>query len=118
MPIERFDPAKPYNALPPLPPKVDLESRTILRDCIGARATLAELKQAGDLLPTTNPKSRTRASAPVRVEFGEGGSWERASEPLRQRRSKKIFVWHFCATSNGSNGRFAAFVCNGRSVTC
>ena len=51
MPIEHFDPAKPYNALPPLPPKVDLESRTILRDCIGARATLAELKQAGDLLP-------------------------------------------------------------------
>jgi hypothetical protein len=51
MPIERFDPAKPYNALPPLPPKADLESRTILRDCIGARATLAELKQAGDLLP-------------------------------------------------------------------
>ena len=51
MPIERFDPAKPYNALPPLPPKADLESRTVLMDCIGARATLAELKQARDLLP-------------------------------------------------------------------
>jgi cell filamentation protein, protein adenylyltransferase len=41
----------PYNDLPPLPPAVDLESRAILKACIPARAALAELKQAGELLP-------------------------------------------------------------------
>ncbi len=41
----------PYNDLPLLPPAVDLESPTILKACIPARAALAELKQAGELLP-------------------------------------------------------------------
>ena len=40
-----------YNDLPPLPPDVNLESVAILRACIPARAALAELKQAGQLLP-------------------------------------------------------------------
>jgi Fic family protein len=44
-------PDKPYNDLPPLPPEVNLESVAILRACIPARAALAELKQAGQLLP-------------------------------------------------------------------
>jgi Fic family protein len=47
----RFDPAKPYNQLPPLPPRRDLESRAVLKACIEARAAVAELKQAGRLLP-------------------------------------------------------------------
>ena len=43
---------QPYNALPPLPPPADaVENRTILKACIPARAALAELKQAGALLP-------------------------------------------------------------------
>ncbi len=46
-----FDPAVPYNALPPLPPRADIESRPILKACIEARAALAELKQAGELIP-------------------------------------------------------------------
>ena len=44
-------PDKPYNDLPHLPPKVNLESVAILKACIRARAALAELKQAGQLLP-------------------------------------------------------------------
>lgn len=44
-------PDKPYNDLPLLPPEVNLESVSILRACIPARAALAELKQAGQLLP-------------------------------------------------------------------
>ena len=44
-------PDRPFNALPLLPPKVELETRTILKQCIGARAALAELKQAGDMIP-------------------------------------------------------------------
>jgi len=38
--------------LPPLPPPANaVENRTILKACIPARAALAELKQAGALLP-------------------------------------------------------------------
>lgn len=47
----QFDPAKPYNDLPLLPPKADLETRTLLKGCIEARAALAELKLAGHLIP-------------------------------------------------------------------
>jgi Fic family protein len=47
----RFDPEKPYNDLPLLPPKVDIESKEILKKCIVARTALAELKQAGELIP-------------------------------------------------------------------
>ena len=42
---------RPHNQLPPLPPPQDLESRTILKACITARAALAELKQAAELIP-------------------------------------------------------------------
>lgn len=46
-----FDPHKPYNDLLPLPPDADIDTRDILRTCIEARAAVAELKQAGHLLP-------------------------------------------------------------------
>ena len=46
-----FDPAKPYNQLPLLPPSVDIESKVILKKCVTAQAALAKLKQAGDLIP-------------------------------------------------------------------
>ncbi|MCU0836955.1 MAG: hypothetical protein MUC77_21390 [Chromatiaceae bacterium] len=46
-----FDPAKPYNELPILPPVVDVESRAVLKVCIAARAAVAELKAAGQLIP-------------------------------------------------------------------
>lgn len=46
-----FDPARPYNDLPDLPPLADVESRAVLRACISARAAVAELKAAGRLIP-------------------------------------------------------------------
>ena len=46
-----FDPIKPYNALPLLPPKAELETRDVLRKAIAANKALAELKGAGDLIP-------------------------------------------------------------------
>lgn len=46
-----FDPKRPYNDLPLLPPKADIETRQILKKCIAAHAALAELRQAGDLIP-------------------------------------------------------------------
>lgn len=46
-----FDPEQPFNQLPPLPPLADIESKPILKRCISARAALAALNQAGQLLP-------------------------------------------------------------------
>ena len=40
-----------YNDLPELPPRVPLETAAVLKACIGARAALAELKAAADLIP-------------------------------------------------------------------
>ena len=37
--------------MPPLPPKVDLETPRLLKQCIPARAALAELKHAAELIP-------------------------------------------------------------------
>lgn len=42
---------RPYNELPPLPPLADLETKAVLKRCITARAALAELKQAAELIP-------------------------------------------------------------------
>jgi Fic family protein len=47
----RWLPDQPHNQLPALPPKCDLESRAVLKACIEARAALAELKQAAELIP-------------------------------------------------------------------
>jgi Fic family protein len=46
-----WHPDRPHNQLPPLPPLGELESRTVLKACITARAALAELKQAAGLIP-------------------------------------------------------------------
>jgi Fic family protein len=45
------DPQKPYNDLPRLPPKTDLETKPVLKRCISARAALAGLKSAAELIP-------------------------------------------------------------------
>jgi len=42
---------RPYNELPPLPPLIELETKAVLKQCIAARAALAELKQAAELIP-------------------------------------------------------------------
>jgi hypothetical protein len=39
-----FDAARPYNALPPLPPKAKLETTPALKACIVARAAPALLR--------------------------------------------------------------------------
>jgi Fic family protein len=44
-------PEQPYNGLPPLPPAREIETKAILKRCITARAALAELKQAAELIP-------------------------------------------------------------------
>ena len=42
---------QPFDSIPLLPPAQDLESKRVLKQCIEARAAVAELKQAAELLP-------------------------------------------------------------------
>jgi len=46
-----WDPQRPYDALPPLPPAAELESRQVLKRCVAARSALAELRIAAALIP-------------------------------------------------------------------
>ncbi len=67
----RFRPDVPFNRLPTLPPKVEVESRAVLKACIAARAALAELNVAADLIPNpailinTIPILEARASSEI-----------------------------------------------------
>ena len=44
-------PDQPNNTLPDLPPSSDVETKAVLKQCITARASLAELRQAAELIP-------------------------------------------------------------------
>ncbi len=57
-----WNPETPYNDLPPLPPQTELETRTVLKATIEARASVARLDQAARLLP--NPSVLLNA-API-----------------------------------------------------
>lgn len=69
--LDTWHPEQPYNHLPPLPPKQDIETKAILKQCIAARAALAELKQAAELIPNqsmlinTLPVMEARASSEI-----------------------------------------------------
>lgn len=70
-PAAAWRPERPYNDLPGLPPALDLEPRAVLKQCVGARAALAELKQAAELIPNpamlinTLPVLEARASSEI-----------------------------------------------------
>jgi len=49
-----FNPIRPHNDLPPLPPKTEVETKEILKKAISANRALAELKGASRLLPNQN----------------------------------------------------------------
>lgn len=49
--MRRWHPDRPWNDLPRLPPRAELEPKSVLKQCIRARAALAELKQATELIP-------------------------------------------------------------------
>ena len=66
-----MDPGRPFNDLPLLPPQVELETRAVLKKCVGARTALAELRLAGQLIPDqsvlihTIPNLEARASSEI-----------------------------------------------------
>ena len=67
----KWRPQVPYNDLPLLPPAADVESKAVLKLCIVARSSLAELKQAAELIPNqsmlikTLPLLEARASSEI-----------------------------------------------------
>lgn len=67
----QWQPDLPYNSLPPIPSAEILETKLVLRACVGARAAVAELKQAAELIPNpamlinTLPVLEARASSAV-----------------------------------------------------
>lgn len=46
-----WSPEQPHNALPELPPEVELETPRVLKQCIRSRTVLAELNRAAEFLP-------------------------------------------------------------------
>ncbi len=68
---QEWNPEKPYQGLPQLPPQIDLESKVILKKCVTARAALAELKKAAELIPNQSmligilPLLEARASSEI-----------------------------------------------------
>ncbi|WP_343898955.1 Fic/DOC family N-terminal domain-containing protein, partial [Corynebacterium felinum] len=67
----RFDPNRPYNDLPPLPPAQDIETPAVLKKIIQARTALARLDMACHLIPNpdtitaTIPLLEARASSAI-----------------------------------------------------
>lgn len=49
--MTKFDPNKPYNALPLLPPEREIETRSVLKKCVSVHAALAALKERGRRIP-------------------------------------------------------------------
>lgn len=49
-----FDPTRPYNDLPPLPPEQDIETKAVLKKCINATRELEGLRQAAKRIPNQN----------------------------------------------------------------
>ncbi|MBH9551970.1 protein adenylyltransferase Fic [Inhella gelatinilytica] len=100
-----FDPRRPYNDLPTLPPGPELETRAVLKACIAARAAVAELKAAGRLIPNqgvlinTIPLLEAQASSEIEHIVttsdqmflfdgaGEGEADPATKEALRYRRA-------------------------------
>jgi len=66
-----WKPEVPYNDLPSLPPAAELETKPVLKQCILARAALAELKQAARRIPNqgmlinTVPMLEAQASSEI-----------------------------------------------------
>jgi Fic family protein len=115
-----------YDGLPLLPPGVDLESKAILKQCIEARAAVAELKQAAELilnqgvLINTLPLLEARASSEIEnivttadhlFQFRE--SEEKADSPTKEalRYSHALLEGFRSLSDHPLNTRTAEEVC-------
>lgn len=88
------DTNRPYNGLPQLPPAIDVETKAVMRRCVTARAAIAELRLAGQLIPdqsvliNTIPLLEAKDSSEIEnivttndALFREAGNADEASDP-------------------------------------
>ena len=70
-PALRYDPRVPWNALPELPPRTDLETPAILKTCIEARVALARVNALAESMPNRSilihalPLQEARSSSEI-----------------------------------------------------
>lgn len=124
--ISAWQPDRPYNALPLLPPTAALETHTILKQCILARAALAELKQAAELIPNpamlinTLPLLEAQASSAIEnivttkdrlFQFRDFG--ERADLNTKEalRHSQALLLGYQAITERPLNTATAEMIC-------
>jgi Fic family protein len=120
-------PDQPHNGLPDLPPQPDVETKAVLKQCITARAALAELRQAAALIPNQSVLISTlpllEAGASSEIEnvvttadrlFQHAHDEERADadtrEALRYRRA--LFEGYRALATHPLTTRTAEVVCS------
>lgn len=123
-----WDPKRPYQELPLLPPRKDVETKGVLKRCIEARAALAELKQSADLIPNpailinTLPLLEARASSEIENVFtttdklfenlrNDANSDPATKEALRY--SRALFQGFESLRTQPLNTRAAEKICSG-----
>ena len=122
------DPKRPYDALPPLPPPVDLETKAVLKRCIAARTAVAELRRAGELildqsvLINTIPLLEAKDSSEIEnivttndALFREASQADEASDPATKealRYRSALFSGYEALKSRPLTARTAIDVCS------
>ena len=121
-----WKPNKPYQELPLLPPTADVETVAILRQCITARAALAELKQAAELIPNpailinTLPLLEAKASSEIEnivtttdklFEHLKNGNFADPATKEALRYSTALFEGTAALTERPLNTRTAEKIC-------
>jgi Fic family protein len=122
-----WQPDRPYNDLPHLPPKSEIETKAVLKQCAPARAALGELKQAAFRIPNqsmlinTLPLLEARASSEIEnivtstdKMFRNLGSEENADSATKEalRYSRALFEGYLALEEHPLNTRTAERICS------
>jgi Fic family protein len=125
--LNRWQADKPFNHLPRLPPKADIETTAILKHCIPARAALGELKQAAFRIPNqgmlinTLPLLEAKASSEIEnivtttdKLFRNQGSEQNADPATKEalRYSRALFEGFNALTEYPLNTRTTERICS------
>jgi Fic family protein len=125
--VTGWHPDKPFDALPLLPPKAELETIPILRACITARAALGELKQAARVIPNQSilinslPLLEARASSEIENivtttdKIFRGARNEAQADPATKealRYGRALFEGYQSLTQHPINTRTAERICS------
>lgn len=123
----RWRPDQPFDNLPLLPPRGDIETKLILKQCIEARAAVAELKQAAELIPNqgvlinTLPLLEAQASSEIEnivttadrlFQFRESESGADAATKEALRHSQALLEGFRMLAEHPMNTRTAEEVCS------